>query len=106
MSIDSFKEITPQEVQQLLQKNAPVTVLDVREPGEWVAGHIEGAQHIPLGQLMLQLSQLSKEKAYIVVCRSGGRSGLACEFLQERGFDVTNMLGGLMSWDAELVSGY
>jgi rhodanese-related sulfurtransferase len=78
-------------------------ILDVREPAEWSAGHIAGAKHIMLGQLLERQQELDPKRETIVVCRSGNRSGLACELLQERGFNVVNMTGGLSSWTDELV---
>lgn len=78
-------------------------IVDVREPNEWSAGHIAGAKHIPLGQLIERQHELDPKRETIVVCRSGNRSGLACELLAEKGFDVVNMTGGLNAWTDELV---
>ncbi|MNJ63553.1 Thiosulfate sulfurtransferase PspE precursor [compost metagenome] len=78
-------------------------MLDVREPEEWAEGHIEGAKHIPLGQVLERLRELNADEELIVICRSGNRSGLACELLEEKGFNVVNMTGGLLAWEDELV---
>ncbi|WP_339158483.1 rhodanese-like domain-containing protein [Paenibacillus sp. FSL W8-0186] len=97
------KEISPQELSARLKKGEAVKMLDVREPEEWAAGHIEGAKHIPLGQILERLGELDADEELIVICHSGNRSGLACELLEEKGFNVVNMTGGLLAWEDELV---
>ena len=99
------KEITPEEVARRLRSGEAVTVVDVREPAEWAAGHIRGSLHIPLGHLFLRLNELDERREIIVVCRSGNRSGLACEMLAARGYKAVNMAGGLLRWpDPELLT--
>ncbi|WP_110930347.1 rhodanese-like domain-containing protein [Paenibacillus bouchesdurhonensis] len=97
------KEITPQMLSERLKKGEQVKMLDVREPDEWAEGHVRGAKHIPLGQVLERLNELNADEELIVICRSGNRSGLACELLQEKGFNVVNMTGGLLAWEDELV---
>ncbi len=58
-----------------------IQVLDVREDDEWTAGRIEGAVHIPLGELERRVSELDRNRPLVTVCRSGGRAGKAAEFL-------------------------
>jgi rhodanese-related sulfurtransferase len=82
-----------------LHAEGDVTVLDVREPGEYAAGHIPGALLIPLGELPDRLHEVPEEGPVVVVCRSGNRSGQASRFLRQQGFDnVHNMLGGMLAW--------
>ncbi len=97
------KTTTPQEVADKLNNGEKLYLLDVREPEEWAAGHVEGAKHIPLGQLTGRLHELDPSKETTVICRSGNRSGLACELLSEKGFNVVNMTGGLNAWTDKLV---
>lgn len=92
------KEITPQEVAEQLKQGKDLMMLDVRESAEWVEGHVEGAVHIPLGQLMQRYIELDESQEIIIMCRSGNRSGLACELLHEKGYKVVNMTGGLSEW--------
>ncbi|MBB6021919.1 rhodanese-related sulfurtransferase [Paenibacillus sp. JGP012] len=92
------KEITPQEVAEQLKQGKDLIMLDVRETAEWAEGHVKGAKHIPLGQLMEQLHELNLAQEIIIMCRSGNRSGLACELLHEKGYKVVNMTGGLNEW--------
>ena len=75
-----------------------VILLDVREDDEFKAGHIPGAEWIPLGQLSSRLNELPKDKTIVAVCRSGNRSGQATELLRQNGFDAHNMQGGMNSW--------
>lgn len=98
MSYKNSKEITPQQVAERLKNGEPLKMLDVRETSEWVEGHVIGAKHIPLGQLLLRINELQPEEEMIVMCLSGGRSGLACELLSEKGYNVVNMIGGLGAW--------
>jgi rhodanese-related sulfurtransferase len=96
------KEITPQALVARLKSGESLMIVDVRESDEWNAGHIAGAKHIPLGQLQDRLHELESQRETFLVCRSGNRSGLACELLSEKGFDVVNMTGGLNAWTDEL----
>jgi rhodanese-related sulfurtransferase len=75
-----------------------IHILDVREDDEWQAGHIDGSQHIPLGQLGDRLGELSKDSRIVAVCRSGGRSGAAVRGLKQRGYDAENLDGGVTAW--------
>ncbi|MEH7453350.1 rhodanese-like domain-containing protein [Gottfriedia acidiceleris] len=93
-----MKEITAIELENNLKTGKVVNIIDVREVDEVAAGKIREAIHIPLGLIEFRLHELDKSKEYIMVCRSGARSGRATEFLQSHGFDVTNMVGGMLSW--------
>ena len=97
--------LTPAEA-TLLMNREDALVLDVRETGEWGAGHITGARHITLGQLDKRLSELEKfkEKPIIVVCATGNRSSSACGQLKKHGFGkVYSLGGGISAWrDASL----
>ncbi|WP_203337805.1 rhodanese-like domain-containing protein [Nocardioides limicola] len=76
-----------------------LTVLDVREPEEWVAGHIDGALHIPLGQLPERLAEVPASQT-LVVCKVGGRSARAVAWLQAQGCDAVNLDGGMLDWES------
>ncbi|HET6625383.1 MAG TPA: rhodanese-like domain-containing protein [Nocardioidaceae bacterium] len=72
-------------------------ILDVREDVEWTHGHIEGARHIPLGQIPARLEEVPVEQT-LVVCTVGGRSARAVAFLQQQGRDAVNLDGGMLDW--------
>lgn len=76
-----------------------VLVLDVREPYEWAAGHIAEAVHVPLMQIPQRLEDIPASQPILVVCKVGGRSAQAAEFLQASGRDAVSLAGGMMSWD-------
>jgi len=74
-------------------------LVDVREADEWAAGHAPGAVHIPLGELPSRLGELPEtDDAVAVVCRSGGRSARAVQWLAHQGYDVVNVEGGMLEW--------
>ena len=77
-----------------------VVVLDVREPEEWQAGHIEGAVHIPLGTLPVRLHDVPDAQQLLVVCKVGGRSAQACMYLAQQGQQAVNLAGGMLEWEA------
>ena len=78
---------------------AGVTVLDVREPGEWQAGHVDGSLHIPLHELPARVGELP-EGQLLVVCKVGGRSAQAVGYLVQSGHEAVNLDGGLLDWEA------
>jgi phage shock protein E len=83
-----------------LRQRPDVMLIDVREPGEYQAGHIPGAVLWPLGDLPKHLDEVPKDKTVIAVCHSGNRSSKATDFLRQTGFDnVYNMQGGMISWE-------
>lgn len=76
-------------------------LLDVREPSEWEAGHVEGAVLIPLGQLQNRISELPTDRDILIICRSGNRSGQARDLLRAAGLKRTTSVGGGMNaWSA------
>ena len=94
-----MKEITTTELQQLLEQGKQLNLVDVRELDEVAQGMIPGAVHIPLGEVPDRLDELDKAMPYILICRSGGRSGRASAFLDAEGYDITNMVGGMLEWE-------
>ena len=97
-----MEQLYASEVNELLMKDKSLTIIDVREVDEVKVGKIPGAINIPLGLLEFRMHELDKSKEYLVVCRSGGRSGRACQFLSSYGYKVINMSGGMLSWDGEV----
>jgi rhodanese-related sulfurtransferase len=75
-----------------------IQVLDVREDDEWTAGRIDGAVHIPLGELDGRLAELDQSRPIVTVCRSGGRAGKAAELLSGAGLNAQVMDGGMTQW--------
>ena len=96
-----MKEITTAEMQQKLENGETLHMIDVREADEVATGIIPGAIHIPLGELPERLGELNQSTPYVFICRSGGRSGRASEFLEAQGYDATNMVGGMLDWQGD-----
>ena len=84
---------------QLKEQLERYVVLDVREPSEWhQEGTVEGAQRIFFGDLAQQADGLSRNKRYAVMCSVGDRASIAASILKRKGFEVSNVLGGMTAW--------
>jgi rhodanese-related sulfurtransferase len=81
-------------------------VIDVRTAGEFQSGKLKGSRNIDImsRNFMAQVQNLPKDKKYYIYCRSGNRSGQACDIMSEMGFENTyNLANGIMSWPYEVV---
>jgi glyoxylase-like metal-dependent hydrolase (beta-lactamase superfamily II)/rhodanese-related sulfurtransferase len=88
-------------VSDLQELRSEFTVLDVRRPAEWAAGHIPGALRYPLDGLRASLSTIDRTRPLAVHCKGGYRSIIACSLLEAAGFpEVTNVAGGFDAWSA------
>lgn len=97
-----YQSISMPEFDQLYRKNPDIKILDVREDDEYrLAGHIPGAQSLPLSSFPEGIQNLAKDQSYYVVCQSGGRSSMASSFLGKQGYQVTNVMGGMSAWRGE-----
>ena len=76
-----------------------LTVLDVREPMEWVHGHVAGSIHIPMGDVPTRLEDVPDGQV-LVVCKVGARSARVAGYLVQQGRDAVNLDGGLLEWEA------
>jgi rhodanese-related sulfurtransferase len=97
----TLSSITPEALHALRQQGQAIDLLDVRTPGEYAAVHAEGARSIPLNQL--DANRVKSERAAgidvtYVICKSGGRSRVACQQLQNAGVNVVNVDGGTDAW--------
>ena len=78
-----------------------VVLVDVRNPGEYAAGTIDGARNLPLPQLVSRLGELDRAKPTVVFCAGGYRSAIAASTLAGAGFrDVSDVLGGFDAWNS------
>ena len=74
--------------------DASAVVVDVRQPDEYLSGHVPGAVLIPLNDVPDRYGELPTDREVLVVCRSGGRSYVASEFLAANGVQAVNVAGG------------
>ena len=93
-------EVSPQRTKELLDAGEAL-VIDVREPYERDAGHIEGSRHIELERLSAQAESLPKDQPIVFHCRLGARSAMAAQAFKASGFDAWSMAGGLERWHEE-----
>ncbi|MDH5675038.1 MAG: rhodanese-like domain-containing protein [Myxococcales bacterium] len=90
-------DINGTEARDLVANGA--LLLDVRTPGEYAGGHIDGAINIPLDQLASRLSELpDRERTIVLYCQSGRRSASATKLLTEAGYGRAKNLGGIGAW--------
>lgn len=83
-----------------------VYVIDVREPKEYIGGHIPGIPLIPMGDILDVIDRFNKSAEYVLVCRSGRRSLEVTKFFLNEGFThVHNYNGGMLAWDKEVTFG-
>ena len=101
--MEELKRITPQEVEAKVEAGEDIEIVDVREDEEVETGMIEGAKHIRMNDIPDNLDYFDKDKEYIMVCRSGRRSENVCHYLQDQGYKVVNMDGGMMNWTGEVI---
>ena len=100
----TVKELTPQQVHELLQNNGKHALLDVREKEEYREGHLEGAVSVPRGFLEMKMDAEVPDKSTPIIahCAGGVRSLLAGKVMQEMGYeDVISMSGGYTAWKNE-----
>ncbi len=94
-------DVEPERVAAWLGGDPAVQVIDVREPHERAAGHIEGTRHIELVQLSSRADTVARERPVVFYCRVGARSTMAAQAFRAAGFEAYSMSGGLLRWAQE-----
>ena len=98
-AVSGVPSITPEELAARLRSPSPPLLVDVRMPGEYEMGHLEGAHLIPRAELPERLGELASASEVVVYCKSGARSSLAVRTLRELGLSrVSHLEGGLLAW--------
>jgi rhodanese-related sulfurtransferase len=94
--IDPQLEVTVAEV----AGNLPgiPQLIDVRELDEWQEARIPGAKLIPMSVFAARVAEIDPDQQIIVYCKSGGRSLMVAEALQNAGYDARSMAGGILEW--------
>ena len=95
----SFNTMKAESLHTALASDRSPLVIDVRTAKEWKAGHIEGATHIPLGELATRASEIPRDRQVATMCEAGYRSALAASILARAGVDhLTNVTDGMSAW--------
>ena len=96
-------EITVTELKARLDRGDKFVFIDVREPHEYKIASIPGAKLIPLGEFPKHIGEFNPADEIVIHCKSGGRSGRACAFLRQNGFQhVKNVVGGILAWSDQV----
>jgi rhodanese-related sulfurtransferase len=96
---DLQEDVPPERAAQLVREGS-VQLVDVREPYEHEAGHIEGARHVELARLSDEAGSIDRDQPVLFYCRVGSRSAMATQAFRAAGFDAYNLDGGLVAWAA------
>jgi rhodanese-related sulfurtransferase len=103
--MNTAAQISVQQLQQLRATGQPHVLLDVREPWETAIVALPQSLQIPLNQIPPRLKELDADSTIIVLCKVGGRSQRAADFLINQGFkSVFNLAGGIDAWAREIDS--
>ena len=94
----SVPEITVQDLKELIDKEDPLFILDVRERMELVYGTVPGFTWIPMHDVKERENEIPKDQKVVVYCRSGQRSEMVAAELIKDGYDAVNLTGGILSW--------
>ena len=99
---EPYYRIDTSEAKEILEKEGDgVAVIDVRRPDEWITGHVQGAIHIPVDDLLDRIDELPQGKKLLFICAAGVRSGLACEMAASLGLSseiLYNIEDGTPPW--------
>lgn len=91
-------DVDPAAARRLIESGA--YLLDVREDDEWSAGHAPEAVHVAMGTVPDRHAELPTDRTVVCICRVGGRSGSVAAALAGAGYDVRNVDGGMLAWEA------
>ncbi|MGL4800214.1 MAG: rhodanese-like domain-containing protein [Cellulosilyticaceae bacterium] len=102
---NTIRSISPEEANQTLATNKNIILIDVREPHEFMSGHIKESKNLPVGNIQNSISSVASDTAtpLYIYCRSGARSARACQALVAKGYTNVYNLGGIMSWPYDIV---
>ncbi len=97
-----MREVTAVELSERLRTDSPPLMLDVRERWELEAARIDGAMHVPMGEVPAAFGALPRDRDIVVVCHHGGRSFTIAMLLERAGFRAANLAGGIDAWSRDV----
>ena len=93
------RTISTTELRDMNHEDGKTIFVDVREQSEWDEGHIAWFRHIPLSQVKEHLNEFLAFEKVVFICKSGGRSGQACDMCRDAGIPTAyNVVGGMDAW--------
>jgi hydroxyacylglutathione hydrolase len=99
--IERIPQWTVSELYERQRSDHDLLILDVRQPGEWQAGHVPGVKHIPGATLAERMNEVPQDRPVAIYCGIGYRSSVATSVLRAKGHkQVFNVLGGFSAWQA------
>ncbi|HJP00635.1 MAG TPA: rhodanese-like domain-containing protein, partial [Planctomycetota bacterium] len=97
--VRSARRVAAAELADMLAAEDAPLVIDIRAPGEWQAGHVEGARHVPLNELEARVEEFPRDRPFVLQCGSGYRSTIAASLLERHGYDdLCDQNGGFGAW--------
>jgi hydroxyacylglutathione hydrolase len=101
LPISRIRQITAQQLRERLGHAEDLAVVDVRSPAEWNHGHVEGAIHVPVGEVGAYAAKLNRHRSLATICEGGFRSLLAASLLARAGLaNVVSVVGGMTAYRA------
>jgi len=98
-----IKRFSPVQVKNIIESEAQIKLIDVREKWEYQIAKLENAELVPLGEFVAYSRNLNHEDKIVIYCHHGVRSFNACNYLFENGFkDIVNLEGGIDAWSREI----
>lgn len=98
-----MQNLSPTHLDEMLRSGQTPKLLDVRDPWEFALCHIDGAENIPMGELLGKLDALERERALVVICHHGTRSQQVAAYLESLGFThIMNLEGGVDAWSRQV----
>lgn len=96
----AYEDLNGTEFKHVFQNTPDSVILDVRTPSEFNSGNIPGAINIDIMSYEFhdKIAELDKSKTYFIYCRSGNRSGQACNIMSDMGYKTYNLVGGIGAW--------
>lgn len=96
-----LENLNPWQATAILKESPGLTILDVRTPEEFLAGHVQDAENLDFynKEFKSWIDELDKEKPYFIYCRTGRRSGLTVDYMQQTGFkQIYHLKDGIRGW--------